>query len=43
MVNTTNYNLEKYEAGRTGTETFNVTDLSKLKKTEEGFPIPSIE
>lgn len=25
---------------RTGTETFNVTDLSKLKKTAEGFPIP---
>nr|DAJ05998.1 MAG TPA: hypothetical protein [Bacteriophage sp.] len=109
MVNTTNYNLEKYEAGnaanlldqynnsmdkldaaiktvsdkadlalnknvlseglaaflsalgitnenatslgtilnhilnRTGTETFNVTDLSKLKKTEEGFPIPPVE
>lgn len=106
MVNTTNYNLEKYEAGnaanlldqynasmdkideaiksvsdkadlaldnnvlpdglaafiqalelsaanaqtlgttlnhilnRTGTETFNVTDLGKLKKTAEGYPIP---
>ncbi len=83
MVNTTNYNLEKYEAGnaanlldqynnsmdkldaafvtalginsenatnlgtilnhilnRTGTETFTVTDLSKLKKTAEGYPIP---
>jgi len=25
---------------RTGTETFDVTDLSKLKKTAEGFPIP---
>lgn len=25
---------------RTGTETFNVTDLSKLKKTVEGYPIP---
>lgn len=25
---------------RTGTETFNVTDLSKLKKTAEGYPIP---
>lgn len=25
---------------RTGTETFTVTDLSKLKKTEEGYPIP---
>lgn len=26
---------------RTGTETFTVTDLSKLKKTAEGYPIPS--
>lgn len=25
---------------RTGTKTFTVTDLSKLKKTEEGYPIP---
>lgn len=25
---------------RTGTETFSVTDLSKLKKTAEGYPIP---
>lgn len=25
---------------RTGTGTFNVTDLSKLKKTAEGYPIP---
>jgi hypothetical protein len=25
---------------RTGTETFTVTDLSTLKKTEEGYPIP---
>lgn len=25
---------------RTGTETFTVTDLSKLKKTAEGYPIP---
>lgn len=25
---------------RVGTETFTVTDLSKLKKTEEGYPIP---
>lgn len=25
---------------RTGTETFTVTDLSKLKKTTEGYPIP---
>ena len=25
---------------RTGTEIFNVTDLSKLKKTAEGYPIP---
>jgi hypothetical protein len=26
---------------RTGTETFTVTDLSALKKTAEGYPIPS--
>lgn len=26
---------------RTGTETFTVADLSKLKKTVEGYPIPS--
>lgn len=25
---------------RTGTETFTVADLSKLKKTAEGYPIP---
>ena len=25
---------------RTGTETFTVTDLSKLKKNAEGYPIP---
>lgn len=25
---------------RTGTETFNVTDLAGLKKTAEGYPIP---
>lgn len=25
---------------RVGTETFNVTDLSTLKKTAEGYPIP---
>lgn len=25
---------------RTGTKTFTVTDLSTLKKTEEGYPIP---
>lgn len=25
---------------RVGTETFTVTDLSKLKKTAEGYPIP---
>lgn len=25
---------------RTGTETFTVDDLSKLKKTAEGYPIP---
>lgn len=28
---------------RTGTETFNVTDLSTLKKTAEGYPIPPIK
>lgn len=28
---------------RTGTETFNVTDLSKLKKTAEGYPIPPVK
>lgn len=28
---------------RTGTETFTVTDLSTLKKTAEGFPIPPTE
>lgn len=28
---------------RTGTETFTVTDLSKLKKTAEGYPIPPTE
>lgn len=27
----------------TGTETFTVTDLSKLKKTAEGYPIPPTE
>lgn len=26
---------------RTGTETFTVTDLAALKKTAEGYPIPS--
>lgn len=26
---------------RTGTDTFSVTDLSELKKTAEGYPIPS--
>lgn len=26
---------------RTGTETFTVADLSKLKKTAEGYPIPA--
>ena len=26
---------------RTGTETFTVNDLSKLKRTAEGYPIPS--
>lgn len=28
---------------RIGTETFTVTDLSKLKKTAEGYPIPPTE
>lgn len=28
---------------RTGTETFTVTDLAKLKKTAEGYPIPPIK
>lgn len=28
---------------RTGTEIFTVTDLSTLKKTAEGYPIPSTE
>lgn len=28
---------------RVGTETFTVTDLSKLKKTAEGYPIPPIK
>lgn len=28
---------------RTGTETFSVTDLSKLKKTAEGYPIPPVK
>lgn len=28
---------------RTGTETFTVTDLSNLKKTAEGYPIPPTE
>lgn len=49
MVNTTNYALEKYEAGNSAnlldqynasTETFTVTDLAGLKKTAEGYPIP---
>lgn len=30
----------KHILNRTGTETFTVTDLSKLKKTAEGYPIP---
>lgn len=33
MVNTTNYELE----------IFTVTDLSRLKKTAEGYPIPPTE
>lgn len=28
---------------RTGTEIFTVTDLGKLKKTAEGYPIPPIK
>lgn len=28
---------------RTGTEKFTVTDLSRLKKTAEGYPIPPTE
>lgn len=28
---------------RTGTETFTVTDLAKLKKTAEGYPIPPVK
>lgn len=28
---------------RTGTETFTVTDLSTLKKTAEGYPIPPVK
>lgn len=28
---------------RTGTETFTVTDLSELKKTAEGYPIPPVK
>lgn len=28
---------------RTGTETFTVTDLSTLKKTAEGYPIPPVQ
>lgn len=28
---------------RTGTEIFTVTDLSKLKKTAEGYPIPPVK
>lgn len=28
---------------RTGTETFTVTDLSRLKKTAEGYPIPPVK
>lgn len=30
----------KHILNRTGTETFTVTDLSTLKKTAEGYPIP---
>ena len=38
LVTTLNHILN-----RTGTETFTVTDLSKLKKTAEGYPIPPTE
>lgn len=30
----------KHILNRTGTETFTTTDLAKLKKTAEGYPIP---
>lgn len=57
MVNTTNYGLEKYEAGNSAnlldqyngsmdkidTAIKSVTDLSSLKKTAEGYPIPPSE
>ena len=48
MVNTTNYaqtlgTTLNHILNRTGTEAFNVTDLSKLKKTAEGYPIPPTE
>lgn len=33
----------KHILNRTGTETFTVTDLAGLKKTAEGYPIPSIK
>lgn len=36
MANTTLNHI----LNRTGTETFTVTDLSTLKKTAEGYPIP---
>lgn len=42
MANTTNYarGLTASNAKTLGTETFTVTDLSTLKKTAEGYPIP---
>lgn len=33
-------NILNHILNRTGTETFTVTDLAKLKKTAEGYPIP---
>ena len=38
---TTLGNTLNHILNRTGTETFTVTDLSALKKTAEGYPIPS--
>lgn len=60
MVNTTNYELEKYEAGNSANllDQYNGSmdkidaaiksvsdkaDLSELKKTAEGYPIPPIK
>lgn len=44
MVNTTNYNLEKYEAGNAANllDQYNnsMDKLDAAIKTEEGYPIP---